>query len=425
MDAAERAAAATAAGGAVVEVAHAVEGVHRAVLGRVRRGLGAVPAVSSLAAAPADAVDAATALTYRLVRAGARAAGGTAAVAVRMSTDASRTPWTATPQGTRAVAWLGSAFGDHLAADAGTAALAPAAAIRSRGRAVSGPALPQEFPGAAGTVVVLLHGLAGHELQWPDELGEAVRRAGGTPVAVRYTSGLPVAANGRALDRVLEDLVVHWPTPVTAIVVVGHSMGGLVARSALAQAEPEARWARLVTDLVTLGTPHGGAPLERVSHRALQLLERWETTAPLALLGHRRAHGIKDLRFGAVVPAHWGGRHPDEVGGRRADDPTWSVPLSDGVRHTAVVATIAADPAGIAAAAVGDGLVPPRSAEGREDGQAAARVVHLGGTGHLALQREPRVVALVGQIVKRAATTGAGEQPSAQVDLDHPDDSRA
>ena len=197
MDAAERAAAAKAAGGAVVEVTHAVEGVHRAVLDRVRRGLGAVPAVSALATAPADAVGAATAVTYRLVRAGARAAGGTAAAAVQVTTDAQRTPWTATPRGTRAVAWLGSAFGDHLAADAGTAALAPAAAVRSRGRAISGTALPQEFPDATGTVVVLLHGLAGHELQWPDELCDVVRESGGTPVAVRYTSGLPVADNGR------------------------------------------------------------------------------------------------------------------------------------------------------------------------------------------------------------------------------------
>jgi triacylglycerol esterase/lipase EstA (alpha/beta hydrolase family) len=53
------------------------------------------------------------------------------------------------------------------------------------------------------------------------------------PCTVRYNTGLHISQNGRALAEQLEELVQAWPVPVEEICIVGYSMGGLVARSAL------------------------------------------------------------------------------------------------------------------------------------------------------------------------------------------------
>ena len=62
----------------------------------------------------------------------------------------------------------------------------------------------------------------------------------------------------------MEQLVEHWPVAVEDLSIVGHSMGGLVARSACCHAaQAEHRWTTSLKRLVFLGTPHLGAPLER------------------------------------------------------------------------------------------------------------------------------------------------------------------
>ena len=58
------------------------------------------------------------------------------------------------------------------------------------------------------------------------------RDLGLTPVYVRYNSGRHISENGRSLADLLEQLVAAWPVPVEEVALVGHSMGGLVSRSA-------------------------------------------------------------------------------------------------------------------------------------------------------------------------------------------------
>lgn len=113
--------------------------------------------------------------------------------------------------------------------------------------------------------------------------GDLLRRdIGSTPVYLRYDTGLRISDNGRALDRQRGDLIDAWPVPIEDLVIVGHSMGGLVARSALHQAgsgAPDARRrTRLACDTVTLGTPHQGAPLGRGVHRLASTLARLPET---------------------------------------------------------------------------------------------------------------------------------------------------
>src|SRR5690606_21950304 len=135
-----------------------------------------------------------------------------------------------------------------------------------------------------------------------------------------------IAANGRELAQRLERLVKYWPGPLQSITIVGHSMGGLLARSAVHEGRRAShRWPALVKHLVFLGTPHHGAPLERAGHGADLLLASSPYSAPLARLGRLRSAGITDLRHGHL-------RHPDEG---RPDAP---LPLPAGVACFGVAA---------------------------------------------------------------------------------------
>uniref|UniRef100_UPI00192A2126 PGAP1-like alpha/beta domain-containing protein n=1 Tax=Escherichia coli TaxID=562 RepID=UPI00192A2126 len=175
---------------------------------------------------------------------------------------------------------------------------------------------------------------------------------GYTPVYLRYNTGLHTSTNGAELSGQLESLVAAWPVPATEVAVLAHSMGGLVARSAIAQARGRP-WPARLQALITLGTPHGGAPLERGGQMLQQLLALSAYSRPLATLAARRSAGIRDLRHASLLEA-------DADAGRAS-----RMPLTEGVACYAVAATTASQPSGPPARWLGDGLVPVASALGR------------------------------------------------------------
>jgi pimeloyl-ACP methyl ester carboxylesterase len=303
---------------------------------------------------------------------------------------------------------LNGAHGDTVARAA--PALAVRMSVRAAGRDVplTTEALAEAFPGASGRLVVFLHGLTETEAAWgfrsarhhgaPGVTFGALleRDLGRTAVFLRYNTGLHVSDNGRELALLLGALVAAWPVPVEDVVLIGHSMGGLVARSALHQAgsgTPDGRpWTTLVRDTITLGTPHLGAPLERGAHALTHTLARLPETRPLATLLALRSVGIKDLRRGTLVESDWAGRDLDAPGPAAHTH----VPLCGGARHLVVVATLAQDPSGRLGAVVGDLLVPAASALGDTgDVDRLAfppdAVARLGGLSHLDLLDHPRV----------------------------------
>ncbi|WP_410643930.1 esterase/lipase family protein [Amycolatopsis sp. lyj-346] len=242
--------------------------------------------------------------------------------------------------------------------------------------------LTAAHPDATGRLVVFLHGLVETERCWFRGTGFGARLADDldtTPVYVRYNSGRHVSENGGDLVALLGRLVDSWPVPVTDIVLIGHSMGGLVARSALYQAqEQDVSWLSRVTRLVCLGTPHSGAPLERRVAQVAGLLGKSPVATPLARLLSTRSDGIQDLAHGYVHRSQWSAG---------AESP-WRPEGGAGVRRLFVSATLSRTEGSTWGRLVGDLLVAPvRADDLTED----ADIVWLGGLNHFSLLHDDAV----------------------------------
>ena len=219
---------------------------------------------------------------------------------------------------------------------------------------------------ATGKVAVLVHGLCMSERQWTrkgHDHGRALARdLGYTPVYVRYNSGRHIAANGKQLAVLLEQLIMRWPVPIEDFVIIGHSMGGLVARSAVHYGRRGRRaWPKRLRKLVFIGTPHHGAPLERGGAWVHVLFGASPYTAALENLGRVRSAGITDLRHGSLL-------EEDAAGDDRfvpRPDRRQVVPLPAGVDCYAIAGLKGNSTTGAGARVIGDGLVPLESALGR------------------------------------------------------------
>jgi pimeloyl-ACP methyl ester carboxylesterase len=265
-----------------------------------------------------------------------------------------------------AQAALNGVLGDYLATSGNP--LAIPMGLRRDGQPLNldSQALAAAFPPPTGKLVVLVHGLCMNDRQWHRQghnHGAALARdLGYTPVFLRYNSGRHISTNGRALADLLETVVKQWPVPLAELAIIGHSMGGLVSRSACHYGRLSGHaWPRHLKKLVFLGTPHHGAPLERGGHWVDILLGLSPYTAPLARLGKIRSAGITDLRHGNLLDEDWAGRDRFERGGDRRRP----VPLPEGVRCYALAATLAKEGGGLGDRLLGDGLVSVNSALGR------------------------------------------------------------
>lgn len=385
---------------ATASISRVAEGVHQSVLGTMGLPGAATPGrTRGLTGMVYGGVRGIT----RLVDAGLQAA------LLRLE------PFVATPDEAQDVprerlavlAALNGVMGDRLAEDGNP--LATAMGVYQQGRPLDLAAL-RAAGTASGHLLVLVHGLCMNDLQWEHEghdhgahLAQAV---GCTPVYLRYNTGQHTSTNGAELARQLQALVAAWPVAVTRLSIVGHSMGGLVARSACQQAEQAGlSWRGLLQHLVCLGTPHHGAPLERAGHWVDRLLGSTPYSRPFARLTGLRSAGITDLRHGHVLDADWLGR--DRF--RKSPDMRTPLPLPAGVLCCTVAATLAAQRSPVAERLVGDGLVPLHSALGWHDdparrlefARAQQCVVHR--AGHLQLLGDIRVAR---QLVRWLAPAG-------------------
>jgi pimeloyl-ACP methyl ester carboxylesterase len=291
-----------------------------------------------------------------------------------------------------ALAILNGLIGDHLAARGNGLAIEMELYRRGRPLALTREALARAYPAAGGRVVVLVHGLMCTEAIWelPDgsDYGALLARdLGYTPLYVRYNSGRAISDNGAALARLLASLAAAYPAPLEELLLVGHSMGGLVVRGACHLASREGlAWLPRVRRAIYVGTPHLGAPLERLGRAAAEALRAIGDpyTRLAADLGDLRSAGVRDLGDAAVCPeerAPGGSRRPAQ--------------LPPPIRHYLIAGALSRHPR--LAARLGDAMVPLASATNGACVCAATmalppphvRILH--GVAHVSLARRPEV----------------------------------
>jgi pimeloyl-ACP methyl ester carboxylesterase len=316
-------------------------------------------------------------------------------------------PLSTSPRGAAVLAAINGLVGDELHA-AGSDLQEPMA-IRVAGDLVPPDpgGLATAFPDPAPRVVVFLHGLMETEHAWAlggrETYGARLARdLGVTPVFVRFNTGRHISENGRSLADLLGALFANWPVPVEEIALVGHSMGGLVARSACHRAaDRHEAWTRTVRHVVSLGSPHMGAPLAQGVHWLSHGLDKLPETRPVANFLRRRSSGIRDLRHGSLVDEDWLGRDPDELRAAACAE----VPLLEGATHCFVTATVTRSPRHPVGRLVGDWLVLGPSAAGKSRTRRLAfeeeHGLRLGGANHLALLNHPQVYAKLREWLSR------------------------
>ncbi len=367
-----------------------VHEMHQAISAQTFDTLLRVPGLSVPTRIVQGVHDAISQGVYAAVRHGGGAALSVAAGAERHFDAPARQPG-AREQALRSA--LNAAVGDSLAASG--SALAVQMGLHRAGAplAVDAASLAALRP----RVCVFMHGLACDEHSWalrsdawaasawahalpgdqaPDYGALLEHELDVSAIHLRYNTGVAVDTNARQLAQLLERAAQAAPQ-VREWLLIGHSMGGLVARRAHALATLDAlRWPAAAPMIVCLGSPHQGAPLEKISHLAVSALSLSEVTRPLARAANARSQGIKDLRHG--LPRDAGSATPPAL--------------------RLIFATLGdesdADLGALIGRVFGDGLV--RAGSAADDGlDGDVQRVELAGLGHMALLNHPRVYAVL------------------------------
>ena len=366
--------------------------LHRGIAGRVwsRVGPASIPVRLAHDRIAQTAYAAAGELTRVVVRAGAHAAS---AARAPDSPSIERTP-----AGRAVVSALNGAFGDTLERNGNALALTMTFRRHGRDLEITRASLADAYPNAKSRLAVFVHGLCETDEAW--KLGAARHvpyghrieiELGYTPLYVRYNTGRHISENGRELAAVLEDLVAAWPTDVHEVVLIGHSMGGLVSRSACHYGVGSKCVAK-VRHVFTLGTPHRGAPLEQVTNAATAALARLPETRPLARALNLRSSGIKDLRYGYLVDECWVDQDCDAY----LQDTSREIPFLPTARNYFICATLSREADAPVGRIVGDLLVLQPSAwahpgRGQRTQFPIEHYYHLGKANHFDLLNHPAI----------------------------------
>jgi len=237
--------------------------------------------------------------------------------------------------------------------------------------------LADTFPDAKHRLIVLVHGLGQTERSWEGittSLGD-----GSSLVRIRYNTGVPVSSSAADVASLLDQVVEHWPVEVHEVILIGYSMGGLVARAAVNQAHTSNQtWVSDTRRVITIAAPLLGSPIEKGAEALARGLAIVPQTRPLAEFVSSRSQGIKDLRHGFAV---------DEV-------------LPDHIEHHCIAAVVTEDPNHPVGRLLGDFVVRATSATGRGRHRSiehSGRHV-LGGRHHANVLKAPELPTLLSSL---------------------------
>ncbi|EFO80680.1 hypothetical protein OSCT_1453 [Oscillochloris trichoides DG-6] len=331
---------------ATLGITNLVEALHSTIL-RIPAPLG------QIADRPTSGI---TGLVYTSIRMITGLVGGSLDLALAPLVQILRTR-ESSPERDAALAIINGVVGDYLQQQGNPLALPMSLWID--GQMVDLQALDQ-LAQQSSKILVIIHGLCLNEQHWgqPDDYGQRLIDLGYTPVYVRYNTGLHISTNGRTFAETLAALSAAWPQPISEMVILAHSMGGLVTRSACEIAIDEQHaWFQLLRRIIFLGSPHHGSPWERIGNWVDMLLRSSPYSAAFARLGQIRSAGITDLRYGTLRDAEWDATDRFAPTG----DPRQPLPFP---AHVACY-LVASRSGGMEAEWWGDGLVPVASALGR------------------------------------------------------------
>lgn len=263
---------------------------------------------------------------------------------------------------------LSGVLGDHLVETANPLAIPMRLRHAGQPLHLQRDSLLSALTPPSSRLVVLVHGLCLNDRHWHrdghDHGAALARDHGYTPLYLHYNTGLHISANGQAFADLLEMLVAEWPAPLEELVIIGHSMGGLVSRSACYYGACKGHdWLRHLRKLIFLGTPHHGAPMERGGQWLHLVLGKSRYTAAFAHLGRIRSAGITDLRHGNLLDGDW----QDRDRFKHVGDTRQAIPLPEGVQCFAIAGSTGSRAGGLHDRLLGDGLVPVGSALGQHE----------------------------------------------------------
>jgi hypothetical protein len=380
---------------------------HQAISGRA---FGWAGPVSDVARLVHDAVARGAYVAVGTAGAAACAVGGDAA---SLASQAGQ-PLDREPAGNLILAGLNAVAGDRLGADLAPLTIRMAARANGRDVGLTAEQLEAAFPNATAKLAIFVHGLAETDDSWhrhaadSEPYGERFRAEFGyTPIYVRYNTGRHVSDSGHDLAGLLGDLAAAWPLQVQEILLVGHSMGGLVIGSACHYGrQASAGWVQHVRHVFYLGSPHAGTPLARAAGLAGWALRQAPATKPFAAFASGPS-SVRDLRYGYLLDDDWEDCGPDCC----LRDHRTHAPLLAGVSHYTISATITADPRSPVGAVIGDLLVQPASAHGRRGTRQHVPFPvqlgrRLGGLHHFDLLNHPDVWTVIRDLLSRATDTG-------------------
>ena len=306
-------------------------------------------------------------ITYKAIRFGAKFFGGGVDKILGQLQPIFGEDKVASDKKENLIAVLNGAVGDYL--EKTDNPLFIPMQFRYRGKRITLNALniKEAYPNMNGKILLMIHGVCMTDVRWfqnghdhGEKLAEELNL---TPVYLYYNGGRHISTNGQNLNMILEELVDNWPLPIEEMQIVAHSMGGLVSRSAVHYGKKENKpWTKHLKKIIFLGTPHHGAPLERVGNYLDLLFEITPYVKPFTRLSKIRSAGLTDLRYGNLIDEDWDGIDRFE----KLPDERMPIPLPKNIDCFAIAASKGKEAANNPLdKLVGDGLVPIKSALGQ------------------------------------------------------------
>lgn len=259
---------------------------------------------------------------------------------------------------------LNGVIGDYLERNENPLAITMQIRHEAEAISIDKKSIGKAYPTINGKILLMVHGACMNDIKWTQKkhnhglaLAKELKK---TPVYLNYNSGLHISTNGQNFSALIEELIQNWPLPVEELVIIGHSMGGLVSRSALYYGQQQQKlWTKHLKKIVFLGTPHHGAPLEKIGNFLDAVLEAIPYTKPFAKLGKIRSAGVTDLRYGNLLDEDW--KNIDRF--KRQADKRQHLPLPQKVACYSI-AGIVGKKTSVAAQLLGDNMVNVKSALG-------------------------------------------------------------